>query len=100
MIATMNMCGASAPTSNMDLRSKWTMVNHTIRTNKIAVLALQETHLDNKLAGTIKSCFQKNFDILYSSDPDSLCTKAEVAFVLNKALIPNREHKLHILVPG
>ena len=47
-IATLNMNGATAPTSNMDLKEKWSMINNTIRTNKIAILALQETHLDEE----------------------------------------------------
>ena len=94
------MCGSSAPTNNMNTIDKWTMINHTIRKNKIAILALQETHLDDNLVESIKRCFGKNFDLLYSSDPDNPRTKAGVAFVLNKALIPNREPNLHVLVPG
>lgn len=94
------MRGSSAPTNNMNVLDKWTMINYTIRTNKIAILALQETHLDDELAGSIKRCFGKNFELLYSSDPDNPRVKAGVAFVLNKALIPNREPTLHTLVPG
>jgi hypothetical protein len=99
-IASLNMRGSSAPSNNMNVLDKWSMINHTIRKNKIAILALQETHLDDKLAGAIKRCFGKNFDLLYSSDPDNPRTKAGVAFVLNKALIPNREPNMHTLVPG
>lgn len=70
-IASLNMRGSSAPTNNMNVLDKWTMINYTIRTNKIAILALQETHLDDELAGSIKRCFGKNFKLLYLSDPDN-----------------------------
>jgi exonuclease III len=99
-IATLNMRGSSAPTSNMNFLKKWTRINYMIRTNKIAILALQETHLDNELAESIKRCFGKNLDLLYSSNPNSPRTKAGVAFILNKALILNREPKIHVLAPG
>jgi hypothetical protein len=43
----LNINGASAPTANLNLTDKWARINSTLRENKIAILALQETHLDN-----------------------------------------------------
>ena len=94
------MHGSSALSNNMNYLDKWTRINYTIRKNKIAILALQETHLDDKMAESIKRCFRKNFDLLHSSDTDNPCSKAGVVFVLNKVLIPNRQLKMHILAPG
>lgn len=99
-IASLNMRGTSAPTNNMSLLEKWTLINHTIRKNKIAILAIQETHLDDELAESINRCFGKNFELLYLSDPERPRAIAGVAFVLNKALIPNKESRLHVLAPG
>ena len=99
-IATLNMRGSSAPTSNMSVLDKWSRINYTLRKNKIAILALQETHLDDNLVECIRRCFGKNFDLLPSSDPNNPRSKAGVAFVINKALIPNKQPKLNILVPG
>ena len=45
-IATLNLNGASASTANLNAVDKWARINSTLRNNKIAVLALQETHLD------------------------------------------------------
>jgi exonuclease III len=84
----------------MNYLDKWTRINYTLRKNKIAILALQETHLNDEMAESIKRCFGKNFDLLYSSNTNNPCSKAGVAFVLNKALIPNRQPKIHILAPG
>ena len=99
-LATLNMCGLSAPSHNMNALEKWIWINYTIRINKIAILALQETHLNEEMADSIKRCFGKNFDLLYSSNPENPCTIARVVFVLNKALIPNRDPKLHVLAPS
>lgn len=99
-IATLNVNGASAPTANLNLTDKWARINSTIRENKIAILALQETHLDEENVETIKTCFGKSFTLLHSSDPQTPRTKAGVAIAINKALIPVNDTHLHILVPG
>jgi exonuclease III len=99
-IATLNINGASAPTANLNLTDKWARINSTLRTNKIAILALQETHLDEDSVETIKMCFGKSFDLLYSSDPHTPQSKAGVAIAINKALIPVKDTHLHIIVPG
>src|SRR5258708_10900506 len=86
-IATLNMNGAEAPSQGMDLTDKWSMVNSTIRGNRIAILAIQEMHLDEEREKRINQCFSKNFDLINSSEPDNPITKADVAILINKALI-------------
>ena len=68
-IATININGATVPSNNMSLIEKWSTINKTIRTNKIAILALQETHLDEEHASDIHRCFNKSFNLHYSSNP-------------------------------
>src|SRR5712672_3472992 len=96
-IATLNINGASAPTANLTLIDKWARINSTIKQNKLAILAVQETHLDNESVDAIERCFGKSLDLKYSSDPDSPRTKAGVAIVINKALIPINDIHMHVL---
>ena len=84
----------------MDLIEKWSMINHTIKKHKIAIFALQETHLDERRASDINSCFQKSFDLHYSSDPENPRAIAGVAFLINKALIAPKNVKVRALIPG
>ena len=86
-IATLNMNGLTAPTSGLTLLEKWSMVNQTLNKYKIAVLALQETHLDQEIVESLKNCFGKKMHIEFSQDPNAPRTTAGVAFVINKALI-------------
>ena len=99
-IATLNINGASAPTANLNLTDKWARINSTMRENKIALLALQETHLDDHNVDTITRCFGKSFTLLHSSDPLTPRAKAGVAIAVNKALIPVDDFRTHVLVPG
>src|SRR6266849_8732776 len=71
-----------------------------MRSNKIAILAIQETHLDSNHTDSIRTCFRNWFELLYLSDPERLRLKAEVAFLINKTLISANITKLHTLVPG
>lgn len=99
-IATLNINGATAPSSDMNLIGKWSTINQTIRVNKIAILALQETHLDEERASDIQRCFQKRFELHYSCDPDNPRITAGVAFIINKALIAPEHTKVVTLIPG
>jgi exonuclease III len=99
-IATLNVNGATAPSSNMNLIEKWAMINQTIKKHKIAILALQETHLDEERASDVQRCFQKSFDLYYSSDPENPRATAGVAFLINKALISPEHISVRAIVPG
>jgi ribonuclease HI/exonuclease III len=99
-IATLNINGATAPASNMNLIEKWSMINRTLRSERIAILALQETHLDEERATEIQKCFQKSFELHYSSDPVNPRTTAGVAFIINKALIVPDQITVRTLIPG
>ena len=47
-IVTLNMNGASTLTQNLDMKGKWATISYTMRVKRIAILALQETHLDKE----------------------------------------------------
>ena len=99
-IATLNINGFAAPASNMSGIDKWSTINRTISDNKIAILALQETHLDHDLLQNITDCFGKRLEIINSQHPTNPRATAGVAFVINKTLIKPKEYKVIELQPG
>ena len=99
-IASLNLNGAAAPTQRMDHIEKWTTINSTLRAEKIAILAVQETHLDEERLEDIDRCFNKSFDVINSSDPTNPRGSAGVAFIINKALIAPTSVKTHVLKQG
>jgi exonuclease III len=99
-IATLNMNGFTAPTSRMTGIEKWLAVNRTISDHRIAILALQETHLDPTLLHDIDTCFGKRLTMINSQDPNNPQATAGVAFVINKTLIEPKEITTHELVKG
>ena len=99
-VATLNMNGLSTPTSNMTYLDKWSMINQTLNKYKIAILAIQETHLDEETIDRIRISYEKKMNILTSSDPENPRTTAGVAFVINKSLIAPNKITAHELIPG
>ena len=94
------MNGFTAPASKMTGIDKWSAVNRTISTHKIAILALQETHLDPALLHDIETCFGKRLLIINSQDPTNPRASAGVAFVINKTLITPKEISTAELIKG
>ena len=76
------------------------MINQTLNKYKIAILAIQETHLDEETTVRIRTSYEKKMSILTSSDPESPRTTAGVAFVINKSLIAPSKITAHELLPG
>lgn len=99
-IGTLNVNSYAAPSSNMMGIEKWSAINRTINNNNIAILTLQETHLDPALLHDVTACFGRKLEILNSPHPVNPRAMAGVAFIINKALINPREYKLHVLKPG
>ena len=99
-VATLNMNGLTAPTEGLTFLEKWSLVNQTLNKHKIAVLALQETHLDPETVERLKQNFGKKMHIEYSQDPVAPQTTAGVAFVINRTLIAPSAIKVHTLHAG
>lgn len=57
-------------------------------------------NLDEERASDIHRCFNKSFDLHYSSDPDNPRTSAGVAFIINKGLIAPDQVTVKALIPG
>ena len=99
-IATLNMNGMSAPTSGMTGIEKWAMINQTLNEHNIAILALQETHLDQERIRRIRETFGKKMHIEFSEYPNSPRSTAGIAFIINKSLIAPKAIHTYELIPG
>ena len=98
-ITSQNINGAAAPSENMNYREKWGTISHTMHMEKIAILVIQETHLDQGMTEQLGRNFQKNLIILNSAHPNNPQAMAGVGFVINKQLIEPDEIELHELIP-
>ncbi|KAI0712112.1 Endonuclease/exonuclease/phosphatase, partial [Earliella scabrosa] len=97
-IGTLNMRGNGV---NPDGRgSKWLCMNQLVRDEKLAVLAVQETHITKQKAEELNSLFQASLKIVVSPDPTNPTGARGVAIVLNKRLIKCDEVKTEEIIPG
>jgi len=99
-ITSQNVNGATAPSENMNYKEKWKTISDAMHTEKIAILVIQETHLDQVMTENLGKIFEKNLKILNSANPDSPRASAGVGFVINKQLIDPDEMEMHELIPG
>jgi len=99
-ISTLNVNGLTAPSSDMNFQQKWSTINSTLNKHKLAILALQETHLDQQTVDRLRQGFGGKMDIIYSADPNAPRSTAGVAFVINKKRIAPKQCVIHELIPG
>lgn len=79
---------------------KWSAIYQTMKENKLAILALQETHLDNDLLQSVNECFGKRLTIVNSNLPENPRSSAGVAFVINRSLVAPKELSTTELIEG
>ena len=99
-IASLNMNGFTAPTHSLNGIDKWSTVSRTMNKHKIAILAIQETHLDDDRLNKVLSIFGHKLTIITSPNPASPRASAGVAFVINKKFIKPNEITFHELHKG
>ena len=78
---------------------KWLHINQMVRDDKIAILALQETHLNQDQTESINNMFQDSLHVIASADPENQASKG-VALVINKRLLGARDIDHYELCPG
>jgi ribonuclease HI/exonuclease III len=73
-----------------------------MRDRRIGILALQETHLDEKELTKLRETYGRRLVIINSAlqDEREATGSAGVAFVLNKAVIETESHSLQVVIPG
>ena len=99
-IATLNMNGAHTGNENSTSFEKWSEINATMKRDKIAILALQETHLDEQTLSTVNGLFEKRLEIHNSHDGTNPRSTAGVAFAMNKDLLATQNLEVSELVKG
>ncbi|KAJ3570053.1 hypothetical protein NP233_g4645 [Leucocoprinus birnbaumii] len=97
-IASLNMQGRGAR-SFYDPDNKWYKINQLMRDEKIAILAVQEAHLDLEMAEQINNLF-KHITVVPSPDPRNVNARG-VALVLNQRITAVGDNiKVHEIKPG
>ncbi len=76
------------------------LINQLMRQNRIAILALQETHYTQLQADRLNSMFTGLMHVHVSPDPDSPLAARGVAFALNLRIVRDDAVSLQTLVPG
>ncbi|KAK0474375.1 hypothetical protein IW261DRAFT_1341562 [Armillaria novae-zelandiae] len=80
--------------------SKCSDISLMMKQKQISVLTLQETHLSEDYANTIRSLYGKQLSIHFSASEENTTGKAGVAIVLNKDLVWMDEVSTTELIPG
>ncbi|TFK89295.1 DNase I-like protein [Polyporus arcularius HHB13444] len=96
VIASLNMRGGN---SNA-VGDKWIRVNQVLRDSKIAVLALQETHLTNERLEGLNELFKASMVVLSSPDPENPAGARGVSFAVNTRIVAVEDLKLTEVIPG
>ncbi|KDQ32106.1 hypothetical protein PLEOSDRAFT_154311 [Pleurotus ostreatus PC15] len=79
---------------------KWTHINQIMRDKKIAILAVQETHMDEERRESIGSIFGRRLHITASADKDSPSQRAGIAIVFNKSFVNTSSEKTQVIHEG
>ena len=99
-IGTVNINGLHTITEGSHTFEKWAEINATMKKEKITILAVQETHLDEQNLNTLHQALGKRLHIINSQLKENPRTSAGVAFVLNKDLINTNKLEAHKLIKG
>jgi ribonuclease HI/exonuclease III len=94
------MNGFTAPSNSLSGIEKWGTIVRTMNKLKIAILAIQETHLDDARLNDVISLLGHKITIIASQNPISPRASAGVAFVLNKKYIRPKEATFYELQEG
>ncbi|EIW57569.1 DNase I-like protein, partial [Trametes versicolor FP-101664 SS1] len=98
-VASLNMKGYGTE-DRTNGSSKWLLINQLMRDRKLAVLAVQEAHLDSERLETLRRIFGRHLSIYMSADSENSTGARGVAIVINKRILKCEEPKLRDVVPG
>jgi exonuclease III len=79
-------------------QEKWFELPGLLNSHRVAILGVQEAHLTENLAGTIKTAFGARLKLFYSPLPGT-DNAAGVAILLNKGLVNTERASADVLVP-
>ncbi|KAI0337282.1 DNase I-like protein, partial [Trametopsis cervina] len=75
-------------------------INQLVREQKIALLAVQETHLNDDHVNSLHSLFGKRLTILHSASPERETSAQGIAFVINNERLDPSTATLLEIIPG
>ncbi len=99
-ITTLNINGLQTFNEPSRKYEKWLEKNATMKKEQIAILAIQETHLDEQPTQEIHQLFRKQLQIYNSQIGNNPRTSAGVAFIINKDLILTHDTWTRELIKG
>ncbi|EIW62622.1 DNase I-like protein, partial [Trametes versicolor FP-101664 SS1] len=98
-IGSLNMRGFGSTASAVD-ESRWMRINQLIRDEKIGVLALQETHLNEERVAELNELFGRHMHVMFSAMPGQETGACGVAFALNKRYVEPEKCTFKVVVEG
>ncbi|KAI0708427.1 Endonuclease/exonuclease/phosphatase, partial [Earliella scabrosa] len=99
-VATLNMRGYGGGGRNQGAQEKWLSINQVMREKRIAILALQETHLTAERIASLNDLFAASILICGSPDPVNDTGARGVAFVVSRKLVDAEHVSLREIIPG
>ncbi|KAI1789415.1 Endonuclease/exonuclease/phosphatase, partial [Ganoderma leucocontextum] len=99
-IASLNMRGGSGAGPEGGTGEKWRRLNQIVRDRKIAILAIQETHMTCDRATELNNLFGATMTIYCSADPQNPTGARGVAIALNKRLTTDEGVEIMEVIPG
>ncbi len=102
-IASLNMNGAYSRVHNSSgsgSQDKWMLLNQLMRQERIAILALQETHYMVEQAERLNRLFDGLMRVYVSPDPTSPSAARGVAFAVNLRIMRDDSVVTQVCVPG
>ncbi|KAF8957775.1 Endonuclease/exonuclease/phosphatase, partial [Flammula alnicola] len=98
-VASLNIRGYGNRSAHSP-QNKWNHLNQVIRDNKIAILAVQETHMDGTRCAEIENLFGKRMKVHCTANEENPTGKGGVAIVINRQLLNANQSRATVIVPG
>lgn len=80
-------------------QSKWSQINQHMRSSRVGILAVQETHMTAEFADALAKIYGKTLHIIHSYDANRPNAQG-VAIVINKERTNYKGTTYHNLIPG
>lgn len=94
-LATWNMKGGASDSTQF----KWTQIKREMRNDRVALMAVQETHLTEAKTDETERKLGNRLQFIHSSKEDGTASGG-VALIVNKDLLPTEDLVIAELVPG
>ncbi len=98
-VATLNMRGFHDRRTGQQY-DKWWSVNQVLRDERLAIVAIQETHLNQERTEMLNELFKATMWVVASHDPVNPTGARGVAFALNKRLVDTAGARTRVAYDG